>query len=411
MLSPLGLEVEFPADIPFQAAQAKDKEINATIGQITDGRGAPIVLPSMASSAAGFGSEERGRAFLYSPVAGIEELRQLWRSWQHRDRSRAVVSTLPMVTVGLTHGLSLIADLFSKPGQLVAVPQPFWGNYRQTFRTRTGATVVSAPTFDAGRFNCEAIEQSLADAPRGQHALAILNLPSNPGGYMPSEGERARIRDSLIRVADQRNLLVICDDAYQGLVYEPVPRSSMYWDLVGLHERLIPVKVDGATKELAFFGGRVGFLTFPFEPGSPVAEALESKVKCLLRATVGSPVSMSQMIAISALRSATLADEIEEVRLLLASRYRRLRESLTGLDPEQVRTLPFNAGCFALLALTSDSQTAAERVRQRLLAEFETGLIAIAPNYLRIAYCSIAEETIPTLVERIDLALNQASLS
>ena len=108
---------------------------------------------------------------------------------------------------------------------------------------------------------------------------------------------------------------MICDDAYAGLVYDDrVPRRSPYWDLVGRHPDLVPVKIDGATKELSFFGGRVGFLTFPFEPGSPAAAALDSKVKFLLRATVGSPVAPSQVLVAQALGSADLDAEIEAVR-------------------------------------------------------------------------------------------------
>ena len=45
--------------------------------------------------------------------------------------------------------------------------------------------------------------------------------------------------------------------AYAGLVYEPdVPRVSLFWDLIGSHSNLVPVKVDGATRELSFFAGR-----------------------------------------------------------------------------------------------------------------------------------------------------------
>ena len=202
--------------------------------------------------------------------------------------------------------------------------------------------------------------------------------------------------------------MVICDDAYQGLVYEEkIPRESMYWDLVGAHERLVPIKVDGATKELSFFGGRVGFLTFPFEPDSRVAAAIESKVKCLLRATVGSPVSMSQMVALTALRSASLDEEVERVRQILASRYRRLRELLARLDGRRARVLPFNSGCFALLELTAEEGRSSDSIRRVLLENYGTGLISIAPNYLRIAFCSIAEESLPELVHRIGLALEE----
>ncbi|MEJ2085168.1 MAG: aminotransferase class I/II-fold pyridoxal phosphate-dependent enzyme, partial [Acidobacteriota bacterium] len=348
LLSELGRVAEFPADIPFQAAEAKGKKLNATIGQITDGQGHPMPLEPMASALASLQAGDRDRAFLYSPVAGIEELRQRWRDWQRRDVSGSEASSLPIVTVGLTHGLSLVADLFAGQGRPIAVAKPFWGNYAQTFRTRTGAKILSAPAYVDRRFNAAAIAEALTGVQPGVPAVAILNLPSNPCGYMPTAQEREDLRSSLIEIAELRPLLVVCDDAYQGLVYEgDIPQGSMFWDLLGAHENLLPVKVDGATKELSFFGGRVGFLTFPFEPESPVASAIESKVKCLLRATVGSPVSTCQVVALAALRSSALGAEVERIRLLLAARYQRLKKSLGSLDESRVKSLPFNAGCFS----------------------------------------------------------------
>ena len=97
--------------------------------------------------------------------------------------------------------------------------------------------------------------------------------------------------------------MVVCDDAYAGLVFEPeIPRESPFWDLAGAHPNLMAVKIDGATKEFSFFGGRVGFLTFGVEPESDVARALESKVRLLVRSGIGSPAAASQVILLQALR-------------------------------------------------------------------------------------------------------------
>ena len=52
-LSSLGREAAFPLDIPAQAAEARGKDINATIGQITDGRGSPLMLPAVEAALGG----------------------------------------------------------------------------------------------------------------------------------------------------------------------------------------------------------------------------------------------------------------------------------------------------------------------------------------------------------------------
>jgi aspartate/methionine/tyrosine aminotransferase len=403
LLSELGREAVYPPDIPHQAAQARGKRFNATIGQITDGHGRVLALPSLERQVSGLEGDHNA-ALLYSPIEGRESLRRRWRG-RHRPSSPAASpSSLPLVVAGLTHGLALVADLFCDRGRAVVVPVPFWGNYRQIFALRRGGRIVPADIYRAGRFDPAALRAPLDALPEGEPALVLLNLPSNPVGYSPTASESDHLVEALAGAAARRPLLVVCDDAYAGLVYEDdIPRESLFWRLGSIDERLLAVKIDGCTKELVFFGGRVAFLTFPFEPDLPVTRALESKTKCLLRASVGSPVAVSQEIALATLEHAGVEAEIEQVRQVLARRYRALREALERADPRLLRPLPFNSGCFALLELPEGLD--AEAVRLRLLAEFDTGVVASPPRHLRIAYCSVAEEAIPELVSRIEAGI------
>jgi aspartate/methionine/tyrosine aminotransferase len=402
-LSPLGRRAFFPPDVPAQSAEARGTELNGTIGQITDGRGGAVRPPALAAAFGGLAPADVDQALLYSPIEGLPEVRRRWREWQRRGVGAEVPSSLPLVTVGLSHGLSLVADLFGGEGKAVAIPQPFWGNYRQAFATRTGARVLTAPTYVDGRYNPRALADALAGLPEGEPAVGLLNVPSNPGGYSPTLEERRQTVESLLAEAARRPLVVVCDDAYAGLVYEPdVPRESLFWDLAGAHPNLVAIKVDGATKEFSFFGGRVGFLTFAVEPGSEAALSLESKVKLLVRSTVGSPVSASQVILLQALRKERIEAEVEEVRMLLEGRYRALKEALAGADPGLLATLPFNSGCFALIELPPRLGLDSETVRRHLLEHHETGLISLAPRYLRIAHCSVEAAALPELVRRLE---------
>lgn len=406
-LSPLGLRAFFPPDIPFQAAQARGRELNGTLGQITDGRGGAVGLPAL-ESAFRLPPEDLNQALLYSPVEGLPEVRRRWRDWQRRGVDPALPSSLPLVTAGLSHGLSLIADLFGGEGRAVAIPSPFWGNYRQAFAVRTGARVLAAPSYVNGGYNPRAVAEALAGLPDGEPAVALLNLPSNPGGYSLTVEERKAVRAALVEVAERRPLVVVCDDAYLGLVYEPdVPRESMFWELIGAHPNLVPVKVDGATKEFSFFGGRVGFLTFAVEPGSEAERALESKVKVLVRAAIGSPVSASQVVLLQALRREGIAEEVEAVRALLEERYRALKRGLAETDPELLTVLPFNSGCFALVELPERLGLTSEPVRKHLLEHHDTGLISIEPRYLRIAHCSVDAAALPELARRLERGVRE----
>lgn len=416
-LSPLGQRAFFPPDVPAQSAEARGKALNGTIGQITDGRGGAVPLPSLAAAFGGLSTEDLSRALLYSPIEGIPEVRQRWREWQRRGLPDAIPSSLPpsslpIVTAGLTHSLSVLADLFAGEGRVVAIPRPFWGNYRQTFAVRTGAQVRSAPAYlqddVVSRYNTEVFAEALDGLPEGEPAVVLLNLPSNPGGYSLTVQERREVLNSLRGVAERRPLVVICDDAYAGLVFEPdIPSASLFWDLAGAHPNLVPVKVDGGTKEFSFFGGRVGFITFACDPESEVARALESKVKMLVRSVIGSPVASSQVALLQALRDPEVEGEIQTIRELLAERYRALKQALAGVDPELLTVLPFNSGCFALVELPERLGLNAEQVRRHLLEHYDTGLIAMEPRYLRIAHCSVDAAALPELVNRLETGVRE----
>ncbi len=404
-LSPLGRRAFFPPGIPSQA-------LNATTGQLTGGPGGAVRLPAMAAVFGDLPGRELDQALLYSPIAGLPEVRRRWREWQLRhapatpDPRSSGPSSLPLVTAGLSHALSLAADLFGGAGKPVAIPQPFWGNYRQAFAMRTGAQVLTGQAYVDGRYNPNAIPDALTSVPAGEPAVALLNIPSNPGGYSPDRDERRATVAALLAEAERRPLVVICDDAYAGLVFEPeISRESLFWELAGVHPNLVAVKIDGATKEFSFFGGRVGFLTFAVEPDSDAARSLESKVKMLVRSSVGSPVTTSQSILLQALRKDGIEAEVEAVRSLLQGRYEALQGAMKKVDRRLLTPLPFNSGCFALVELPAGLGLDSERLRKHLLAHHDTGLVSIAPRYLRIAHCSVDAAALPELVPRLEAAV------
>lgn len=409
LLSPLGRRAFFPPDIPFQAAEARGTRYNGTIGVFTDGSGHAMPLPTMAGLTA-FEGDDRDRAFLYSPVLGFPEVRDAWRAWQRGGPEHGqadfvppadVPSTRPVVTCGLSHGLSLVADLFGGPGRKLALTVPFWGNYRQAFALRTGAELVPEPAYVDGVWDPSAIGRALERIPEDEPALALLNFPSNPGGYSPTEEQTSVLVDLLLARAEKAPLLVICDDAYGGLVFEEgVPNRSPFWSLAGRHENLVPVKIDGATKEFALFGGRVGFFTLGVDLEVEATKALDNKLASLIRSTVGSPVTTGQMLLRKTLESGRAKTEVDEIRRVARERYDALRPVLAGLDRSLLRPLPFNAGFFVLIELMVDLDP--HVVRRHLIAEHDTGLVAANPNYLRVALCSVDAASLPEMLRRIE---------
>ena len=107
------------------------------------------------------------------------------------------------------------------------------------------------------------------------------------------------------------NLAVILDDAYFGLFYEDSVKESLFGKLAGLHPRILPIKVDGATKENYAWGLRVGFLTFASDH-TEILDVLEQKTKGLIRGTISSGSHLSQTIILQSLRSSEYEGEKQE---------------------------------------------------------------------------------------------------
>jgi aspartate/methionine/tyrosine aminotransferase len=291
-LSSLGRRALQPVHfLPLQTAEARGKPFNATIGQITDGHGTAL---------AGLEEAERSRAFLYSPVEGLPELRRAWRDWQRRGQRSGLPSSLPMVAVGTAQGRALAAELFVDEGRKVLLPSPCREEDEELFSLRLGAHPLPCPYTGGGHFDPAVISRHLDGLPEGEPAVVLLEFPREGTGYMPVTRERSAFCRALATEAERRPLVVIVDDTSAGL---GTPSSSLFWGLTGRHPNLLPVKVDGADGQLGFPGGRVGFLTFPWEPDSDLAKSLESKAKMLLRAQVGSPPAMTQVILLRALQA------------------------------------------------------------------------------------------------------------
>ena len=416
LLSARGRRMYFPRGIVAQSAEAKKDahRLNATAGIATQG-GQPLFLSPIRAH---IPQLEPAEIFSYAPTAGLPELRAMWlqEMMEKNPSLKGRKTTLPAVVSGLTHGLAVLADLFVEPGDTVVLPDLFWGNYRLIFADRMEAQICTFPFFSqAGTLNLSALAELLAslvppgDAPRssagGQgdgKVILLLNFPNNPTGYSPSMEEAAQLLALLGGAADSGiRLLLICDDAYFGLFYEPdIYPQSIFAEASDLHENILAVKVDGATKENLVWGFRVGFLTFA-SPGlraqDAVYQALTQKVMGTVRSSVSNSSTLSQSLLLGAMQSPIYAEEKKRVFAILRQRYRRSREILDSLNGP-LRVLPFNSGyflCFDTVELS------AERLRQKLLKEEGVGTISIQDRYLRVAYSSVDEEKLEELYTTI----------
>ena len=197
------------------------------------------------------------------------------------------------------------------------------------------------------------------------------------------------------------HLVILIDDAYFGLVYEEgVMKESLFAKLADLHERVLAVKIDGATKEDYAWGFRIGFLTY----GNPnidgaIAQVLEDKTAGVVRGTISNCCHLSQTLLLNAYRSVDFFRQKKEKEDVLRMRYEAVKDALRtpGYD-RYFHALPFNSGYFMCVELCEGLD--AEIVRKKLLSDYDTGVIATG-NLIRIAYSSLPTELIAELFENL----------
>ncbi len=402
MLSALGRELFFPRGILTQSAEARSgaTRYNATIGIATEG-GAPMHLASLMRH---FSDMPAGKLFDYAPATGLMELRSAWRNHLVEANPSLTGSTysLPVVTSGITHGLSLVADLFFQAGDVLVMPDKIWGNYRLTFGVRRAAEIITYPLFNAsGGFNVEGLAGALRSAERAAKIGVLFNFPNNPTGYAITPEEADGIIEVLEPVLEAgTNILAIVDDAYFGLFYEEqVMRESLFARLAGRHPRLLAVKLDGATKEEFAWGFRVGFITFACGGDMPetVYGAMENKVAGAIRGTISNCSMPSQSVLAAALNDPDTASQRLEKFAILAARAARVKQVLAQERFAEVwEPYPFNSGYFMCVRL---KRVNAEELRLHLLSKYGVGVIALGDDDIRIAFSCLEIEEIEDLFE------------
>ncbi len=407
MLSVRGKGIFFPKKgILGQSADAKGKEINATIGIALEEDGSPLRLGCIDDLI----DVEPAAAFPYAPSFGRPDLRSNWKTmiYEKNPSLQGTEISSPVVTCALTHGLSMSAYLFADEGDQLISPDLYWGNYRLIFRNTYSVEIETYETFEGNRFNVSGLRDVLLGSP-AKKCLVSLNFPNNPTGYTPTVLEVERIRDVLVEAANGgRDIVALIDDAYFGLVYEKgIARESIFAALANAHERLLAVKIDGATKEDYAWGFRVGYITYAIKGGSKsVYEALEAKTAGAIRGTISNGSNLSQSLLNAAYKNENYNQQKREKYQTLQRRYIKVKEILST-HPEYEKcftALPFNSGYFMCLKpITVDP----EKVRQILLSDFSTGII-VASGVMRLAFSSTPFDLLEKLFDNIFQACQEA---
>ncbi len=401
MLSGLGRQFYFPKGILTQSAEANQKahRYNATIGEAREGQRS-MGLTAITRHLAGLSAEQ---ALPYAPSYGRADLRKAWLGEikaKNPSLGEAPVSN-PVVTSGITHGLSTMADMFADEGDVLLLPDLLWGNYRMIFGVRRGAQIKTYPLLDLdGGFDVEGFRRTVAEhAGRGK-LLVLFNFPNNPTGYSITPAEAEAIRDILVSAVTERScdVVALCDDAYFGLFYEDeVLKESLFAYLAAAHPRILAVKLDGASKEDYAWGLRVAFITYGVSGGAGAYEALEKKTGGCIRGTISNSPNLSQSLVLQAMADPEYRAQKAEKFAILAGRAAKVREVLSQPRFGQAWKLyPFNSGYFFTVRM---NDLDAEEYRVKLLNDYGVGVISWNDTDIRVALSCVDEADIADLLD------------
>ncbi|MBU2523860.1 aminotransferase class I/II-fold pyridoxal phosphate-dependent enzyme [Patescibacteria group bacterium] len=407
LLSQKGLKSFFPKKgILSQTADAKGKKYDATIGVANEEDGSIMYLKSVQQNL----NLDPKDTYAYAPSYGRKDLREKWQNMilsknpslqQLQSEAQEMPISMPLVTNALTHAISIIGQVFLNPGDQVISPDLYWGNYNLILGNGCDATLTTFKTFKNNKFNIEGLKEKLNEP--GDKKIVILNFPNNPTGYTPLNEEVNDIVEALKNTAENgKNIIAIIDDAYFGLVYEEgVFTESIFSALANAHENILAIKADGATKEDYVWGFRVGFITYGIKGGNEeIYKILEEKTAGAVRGNISNVSNLAQSLLLKAYESPDYNNEKQEKFEILKKRYQKVKEVLKT-HPEykdHFAQIPYNSGYFMCVEL---NKLDAEEMRQHLLKKYETGIIAIGDNVIRVAYSGLPLNLIEELFENI----------
>lgn len=409
LLSEFGKRIYFPKGIVSQSSEATQhaKTYNATIGMAYES-GNPIELSAIKEQLPVLNPKE---AVAYAPTPGDANLRSLWKKEIYRKNpsmGSAAVSE-PVVVPGLTNGLSQISDMFINPGDTIVVPDMFWGNYRLMMEVRNQGVIKEFPFYnDKGTLNVEGFISTMKTSAVNGKIMVLMNFPNNPTGYSPTLAEGKALAEGIRGLAEEGyHILVMTDDAYFGLFFGgDTLTESMFSLLADIHENVLAVKIDGATKEEYVWGFRVGFVTVNSKSmNASHYEAFNKKLGGALRGSISNSSRPAQSMLLKAMQTNGYLEEKQRIAVSLKARYDKVVEVIgkrtTGLALEP---LPFNSGYFMSFYFKGGN---AEELRKELLYSKGIGTISIKDEYLRIAYASVDLDEIEDLYNEIFAAADK----
>src|SRR5215210_4968266 len=237
----------------------------------------------------------------YLQTNGVPRLRELIATkLREKNRIPIVDPDDVLVTNGGIHGLYIICRALLEPGDEVLIPDPEWPPAAGNILAAQGVA-VACPLHEAAGWRYDFDE--LVSRITARTRVLYLNSPNNPTGGVLTRADLSR----LAAIAQEHNLWVISDEAYEDVVFDGEHVSIA--SLPGMYERTIPLYTF--SKSYAMTGLRLGYVAIR-------NASIRDRAKKILFYTASNGASVVQFGGIGALEGPQ--DCIEEFRTELRAR-------------------------------------------------------------------------------------------
>ncbi len=178
----------------------------------------------------------------YSPVAGLQELKsRLALQFDGYDARNIIISN------GSKQCLYAMFQAICDPLDEVIIPRPYWVSFPQQVKLAGGRPVFVDT--QNHQLDCEKIERALTPKTRA----ILINSPNNPTGAVYPAEDLAVIA----KIALERDLYLISDEAYRSFVYDGLKAASLF-SFEDIRHLLIVTR--SFSKNYGMTGFRIGYI-------------------------------------------------------------------------------------------------------------------------------------------------------
>jgi aspartate/methionine/tyrosine aminotransferase len=327
----------------------------------------------------------------YTPTAGLGELRDAIVAKTRRDSGLEISANQVLVTNGGKHAVATTFMTLLNPGDEVLIPAPYWTTYPEAVYLARGVPVpVLTSEANGFRVTVDELEGARTDKTR----ILLFVSPSNPTGAVVHRDDVAAIG----RWAAEHDILVMCDEIYEHLVYGDVQSASLPVVTPELGDRWIVV--NGVAKTYAMTGWRVGWMI-----GAP--DVMNAAINYQSQ-TTSNISNISQRAAVAALTGDLSA--VAQMRAAFDRRRRAMTSMLNAIDGVSCAVPEGAFYCFPnVTGLLGRSLGARVATSSAQLAETLLEIIKIAvvpgeafgaPGFFRLSY-ALGDDDITEGLERL----------